>query len=168
MAKPSFQAVKHAAMANLESLLARILPHGKREGDWWRCRVPWRAGDGRNLAVSLTTGLWRDWARPGDEGDVIDLMCRIDGCGKGDAKDRLAGLLGVGDVPGDWKPPAPPVIRCGDCRHNYLRRVPAPPEWCCNVSGLDAGDDVPVTVPSAEARRAGRPCGPTGRLFDAR
>lgn len=169
MAKPSFAAVREAAHANLEGLYARILPHGKREGEWWRCKTPWRNGDGKNLAASLTTGQWRDWARPGDQGDIFELMRRIDGCSVVEAKDRLASLLGIADIPSDWKPPEKPSApRCGGCKHNYLRRIPTPMTWCCNATVLDTGDEVPQAVPSADARRPGRPCGPTGKLFQAR
>lgn len=168
MPKPSFAAVKQAAHDNLETLCSRLLPHGKREGEWWRSKVPWRAGDGRNLAVSLTSGIWRDWARPGEEGDIFQLLSRIDNCSEVQARDQIAGILGLGDVPDGWKPaPAPAAPKCKDCKHAYLRRIPHPWVWCCGITVLDDGER-PESVPTRVARRSAWKCGPAGRLFERR
>lgn len=166
--KPSYAAVRQAARDNIESLCARLLPTGRREGEWWRCRVPWRAGDGRNLAVSMTTGLWRDWARPGDEGSMLDLMMRLDNCDLSTARDRLASILGIGDVPDNWKPPKPPPApKCGTCQHSYLRRIPPPETWCCNVTVVGI-DEYAQAQPIRIARRPAWRCGPSGKLWRAR
>jgi hypothetical protein len=169
MAKPPFAAVKQAALDNIESLCARLVPRGRREGEWWRAQVPWRAGDGRNLAISLTTGIWRDWARPGDEGDVFDLMMRLDGCSLGDARDRLASMLGISDVPDDWTPPKRKVVKCTDCANVWQQfddeYVSGPDGRVCKVC-LDPDTEAPI--PTRQARRPSYPCGPSAKLFKAR
>lgn len=160
MAKPSYDAVKAEALRQIETLCARLIPRGRREGQWWRAQVPWRDSDGRNLAISLTSGIWRDWARPGDEGTMLDLIMKLDGCDLPTARDTLAGLLGIGDVASDWKPTERPKPRCGDCKHVWRRSTQA---WCCMVV-RDALDDEPL--PTAMARRVSGTCGVYGRLFE--
>lgn len=160
MPKPSFEAVKAEALRQIETLCAKLVPSGRREGVWWRARVPWRNGDGRNLAISLTSGIWRDWARPGDEGTMLDLVMKLDGCDLLTARNTLAGLLGISDVPCDWKPKERPKLKCGDCRYVWKR---SPSTWACTAT-LDPLTEEPEQT--FWARRAGWPCGPTGRLFE--
>ena len=62
----------------LESICRQWLPDGKRQGNWWVARCPWRDDRKPSLGVSLTTGNWRDFATS-EGGDVIDLSMRLFG-----------------------------------------------------------------------------------------
>lgn len=90
----SFRDVADAAGANAEAMCRRLLPKGRRSGNWWMAAVPWRTDRNPSLGVSLTTGVWKDFAR-GDTGDLIDLIHRQRGGTKLDAMKELARLLGI-------------------------------------------------------------------------
>lgn len=77
-------------------LVARtLLPNGKRSGDWWKVRSPFRSNDKNpSFAVSLTTGWWRDYGT-GDKGDMIDLCSRLRGLSREDAALQLAEIVGI-------------------------------------------------------------------------
>lgn len=90
----SFKDVADAAAANAEPLCRRLLPNGKRVGDWWVTGVPWRIDKNPSFGVSLTTGKWKDFAR-GDHGDFIDLMQRMRGGTQRDAMREIARLVGL-------------------------------------------------------------------------
>ena len=124
--------------------------------------MPWRNDRTPSLGVSLTTGLWRDWGRPGDGGTVLDLVMRLDNCDLFSGRDILAGILGISDVPGDWRPRERPMPKCGDCRHVWKRY---PTEWGCLMTPDPLTEE---PMPTVRARRQGWPCGPYGQLFEAR
>lgn len=90
----SFREVAEAAAINAEALCKRLLPHGKRSGDWWLTAVPWRQDRNPSFGVSLTTGKWKDFAR-GDHGDFMDLIQRTQGCSSREALIQVARLLGL-------------------------------------------------------------------------
>lgn len=89
-----YDAVKAAAPANIEQFCRSNLPSGKRAGDWWLVRCPWRKDSNPSLGISMTTGYWRDFAR-GDSGSVIDLYCRLKSVEHREAVAELARMFGV-------------------------------------------------------------------------
>lgn len=176
-----FSAVRAEAFLRCRELCTRLVPRGVFRGDWYFAKVPWRADDTASLGISLTSGRWRDWGREGDDGTFIDLLARLDGCSIGDAKDRLAALMGMSGDPQSWKPVKRARPRCDACRrcwHRYddtlaLRPThhDGPPDaveaydkrYCTAVTDM-AEEPIPTRV--ARMRR-GR-CGPDGKMFAAR
>lgn len=74
-----FKAANLKAAASIHTICRKYLPKGRQQGDWWLATVPWRADRTPSLGVSLTTGRWKDFGRPGDHGDTIDLLSRLTG-----------------------------------------------------------------------------------------
>jgi len=90
-----FQQVRDRALPQMETICRAWLPNGRRQGNWWLANVPWRNDTNASLGVSLTSGLWRDFADPSVRGDVIDLAQKIFGMQPREAVEKLAAMLGV-------------------------------------------------------------------------
>lgn len=60
----------------LLTLCRNWLPDGRKVGNWWLCKCPWRDDKKPSFGVSLTTGRWRDFAKD-EGGDVFDLTMRL-------------------------------------------------------------------------------------------
>lgn len=103
--RPTFAAVAAAALAAVDSVLARWLPDGKREGAEWCARNPTRS-DNRtgSFSVNMRTGKWSDFATKDCGGDLVSLVAYLDGCTQGTAADTLAQFLGMREAETD---PAP-------------------------------------------------------------
>lgn len=80
--------------AHIETLCRNWLPKGKRQGGWWVCCTPWRQDTNPSLGVSLTTGIWKDFAS-GERGDMIDLSMRLFGDSLAETIDGFAEMLGI-------------------------------------------------------------------------
>jgi len=80
--------------SHIEALCKAWLSHGRRQGGWWVCTSPWRDDRSPSLGVSLTTGLWRDFAT-GERGDMIDLSMRLFGDSLKDTLEGFAEMLGM-------------------------------------------------------------------------
>ncbi|MCH5573114.1 DUF927 domain-containing protein [Pseudomonas syringae] len=96
--RPSFAQVKSAALRNIDKVLARWLPNGKRVDGGKEYTAPnptrtdKRAG---SLKISISKGTWSDFATGDKGGDLIDLVRYIDGGTDVEACNKLADLLGV-------------------------------------------------------------------------
>ena len=89
------QAIKAALHPGHYEVLCRDwLPDGKKQGDWWVTKVPWREDHSPSLGVSLTTGRWQDFAR-GDHGDVLDLAQKIFDDSLSDVLSGFETMLGI-------------------------------------------------------------------------
>lgn len=152
--KPSFETVKAAAIAQIQTLAPRLVAGGKTEGNWYVARCPWRADNKPSLGISLTTA--RFWDRGmAETGTIVDLVMRLDNCTALEARDRLAKELGLADGMGiRYRPAKPP--KCIGCVHCWQRY---PSVRYCTAVTLD---DEPI--PTRLARRNGWACGPTGKL----
>lgn len=97
-----FQAIKNAALNRIDSVLARWLPDGQREGGEYVALNPTRNDSKKgSFSVNTTSGVWSDFAT-GDTGDIIKLVAYVDGCTDKDAAEHLAEFLGLhqgGDNP---------------------------------------------------------------------
>lgn len=103
---PAARRVVNARTYNAQSVKDRIqswqvleicrdwLPDGKRQGDWWVCRSPWREDNNPSMGVSLTTKTWRDFAT-GEHGDIFDLSMRLFGDTFVETLDGFAEMLGL-------------------------------------------------------------------------
>ena len=63
-----------------------------------RGRAFWRNGDGFNVGLDSTRGIWRDFAT-NEGGGILRLVQTVRGCSKGEAFQWVAGLAGVALVP---------------------------------------------------------------------
>lgn len=157
--------IRAECLAQIEHLCVRLMPQGKRFGQWWKIRVPWRDDRDASLMVSFSSGRWQDWGTPGDSGTMLDLVMRLDNCTLMEAGDTLAGLMGLsGDV--EYKPVKQVVKRCKDCRHVWRRY---PKEYgryryfCTRLVDFMHGDPVPLWL----ARNVRGECGKFGRWHEA-
>lgn len=92
-----FKDIGEKAKPVAEALCRRWLPEGHRSGNWWKACVPWRPDRTPSLAVSLTTGHWKDMgnAHPGKEsGDMIKLFALLYNTDMVDAADAVAQIVG--------------------------------------------------------------------------
>ena len=85
----------------IESLVADLLPDGRREGAEWVAPSRW-GGSGRSLSVHLVggkAGVWRDFATGDKGGDALDLVADLvcDG-NKSQAVQWARGWLGLDQV----------------------------------------------------------------------
>ena len=76
--KINFDKINETALANLEALLARLLPDGKREGSEYVALNPTRT-DSRpgSFKVNVQTGVWSDFATEEGGGDPVSLLSLI-------------------------------------------------------------------------------------------
>ena len=80
--------------SHIEALCRDWLPTGKRQGQWWLCRNPWREDNNPSFGVSLTTGTWRDFAS-GERGDMLDLSMRLFGDSLQETIQGFSEMLGI-------------------------------------------------------------------------
>lgn len=80
--------------AHIEALCRDWIPQGKRQGGWWVACCPWREDRNPSFGVSLTTGLWRDFAS-GERGDILDLSMRLWGDSLSETVKGFAEMLGI-------------------------------------------------------------------------
>lgn len=80
--------------SHIEALCKAWLPDGKRQGNWYVCKVPWREDRSPSLGVSLSTGRWKDFAS-GEHGDMIDLSMKLFGDSLHETLKGFAEMLGM-------------------------------------------------------------------------
>ena len=96
--RPTFAQVKAVALQNIDRVLTRWLPNGKRVDGGKEYTAPnptrtdKRAG---SLKVNLSKGTWADFATGDKGGDLIDLVRYLDGGTDVEACNKLADLLSV-------------------------------------------------------------------------
>jgi hypothetical protein len=91
-----FAEVNRAALAALPTVLARILPGGKRVGGEFVALNPKR--NDRSLGsfrVNLRSGKWADFACDARGGDIVSLCAYLQGCSQSEAARLLARMLGI-------------------------------------------------------------------------
>ncbi|MCI0993547.1 DUF927 domain-containing protein [Pseudomonas corrugata] len=105
--RPSFADVKSAALKDIDRVLSHWLPNGKRVDGGKEYTAPnptrtdKRAG---SLKVNLSKGTWADFATGDKGGDLIDLVCYLDGGTDIEACNKLADLLHVSAGAAQSKP----------------------------------------------------------------
>ena len=104
--KTDIKTISARARDQIEAVLARWLPAGKRTGQEWE--VGNRAGEpGKSLKVHLSggkAGCWSDFAAGDKGGDLVSLVAYLDGVSQGEAAKRLAEFLGL-PTGEDQRPP---------------------------------------------------------------
>lgn len=92
----NFDAIKIAALANIDRVLNHWAPGGKKQGREYLPLNP-RRGDHKpgSFSINLDSGAWADFADNAKGGDLISLVAYIDGAKQGEAAERLAAFLGI-------------------------------------------------------------------------
>lgn len=91
-----FASVNAAALARADAVVQGLLPGGRRVGTEWVALNPTRADHTiGSLKVSLTKGLWSDFATGDSGGDLVSLAAYVAGLPQRQACIRLAESLGV-------------------------------------------------------------------------
>src|SRR5690348_15056701 len=92
----AFPRIASAARAQAESIVARWLPSGRREGAEWIALNPTR-GDAKpgSFKVNLRTGSWADFATGDRGGDLVSLAAYLFRLKQAEAGLRVAGMLGL-------------------------------------------------------------------------
>lgn len=92
-----FDGLNRAALAACPELLHRLLPGGRLFGHEFKAGSV--GGEkGNSLSINVHTGRWADFAAGQTGGDLIDLVAAIEGVAVGEARRRLADMLGLGDA----------------------------------------------------------------------
>jgi putative DNA primase/helicase len=113
-----FPTIAAAALAVSDTLIARWLPSGRRNGHEWLC------GDlsgsaGESTSINLKTGKWADFAGDKKGGDLIALLAAIKDCSQLDAAKEIAETLGI-------KIDHPPAAPAKPKKQNWTQVIPAP------------------------------------------
>jgi putative DNA primase/helicase len=91
-----FADIASTARANSETLLADLLPDGKRSGREWIATNPTRSDrTPGSFAVNLESGIWADFATGDGGGDLISLLAYLTGSTQGQAALEMAARLGM-------------------------------------------------------------------------
>lgn len=91
----NFDAVKKGALVNIEAVLQRWAPGGKRRGREYLCLNPRRADrEIGSFSINLDTGAWGDFATDDKGGDVVSFVAHIDRTTQTEAAESLATFLG--------------------------------------------------------------------------
>lgn len=93
---PDFALVRSLAARSAATLVPAKLPQGRREGVEYLAINPRRADASLgSFKVNLETGSWSDFATGDKGGDLISLWAFVDGSNQHEAKEALAGALGL-------------------------------------------------------------------------
>lgn len=92
-----FAEINSAALADIDKVLSRWLPGGKRKGHEYICRNPRRSDrNPGSFSLNMESGAWADFAT-GDKGrDIISLIAYLDDVKQSEAARRISELLQVG------------------------------------------------------------------------
>ena len=103
-----FDAINRAALPAISSILARVLPGGKRIAGEYVVRNP-RRRDMKpgSFKVNLRTGRWADFATGDKGGDPVSLVAYLAGVSQGEAARLLAQMLGLKSEGADGQIRAP-------------------------------------------------------------
>ena len=87
-----FRQIATDALTRSESIVAGLLPDGKRSGQEWIARNPTRAdATAGSFSVNLQTGRWADFASGDKGGDLISLVAFVRGTTQGEAALEITG-----------------------------------------------------------------------------
>lgn len=91
-----FERVNAAALANLNAILPRWLPAGRRRCAEYVALNPKRA-DRRlgSFSINLATGRWADFATGDKGGDVVSLAAYLFDLSQAEAARSIAAMLGL-------------------------------------------------------------------------
>ncbi len=91
-----FAEINQMALSSLPALMARWLPDGRMEGREYTARNPKRLDrHAGSFRINTHTGCWADFATGDKGGDIVSLVAYLFDMTQGQAKSRLAEMLGV-------------------------------------------------------------------------
>jgi hypothetical protein len=91
-----FRAVSQAALGHAETIVARWLPDGRRDGAEWTARNPKRADhQPGSFKVNLRSGKWGDFSSGDRGGDLIALAAFLFDLKQDEAARRVAEMIGI-------------------------------------------------------------------------
>ncbi len=97
-ARTSFDEVAGELLERAESVVAHLLPHGRREGHEYK--VGGIGGErGDSLSINLREGVWKDFATDDGGGDLISLWAAVKGLRMVEAKEDAERWLGKAPPP---------------------------------------------------------------------
>ena len=92
----AFARINDGSLSHAESILARWLPDGRREGSEWVALNPKRSDRRKgSFKVNLNTGRWGDFAAGVSGGDFVSLAAYLFDINQGEAAHCLADMLGI-------------------------------------------------------------------------
>ena len=92
----AFARINDNALSHAESILARWLPDGRREGSEWVALNPKRSDRRKgSFKVNVNSGRWGDFAAGVSGGDFVSLAAFLFDINQGEAAHRLADMLGI-------------------------------------------------------------------------
>ena len=94
--KLDFEEINRAALANFDTVVARFVPGGTRQGAEYVTRNPTRADSNPgSFKINCNSAVWCDFAT-GEKGkDLISLIAYVEPCKQGEAAHHLAVFLGI-------------------------------------------------------------------------
>lgn len=94
--KLPFQEINIVALKNIELILSRWLPNGRKSGQEYIAKNPTRADHKTgSFKINMITGRWADFATGDRGGDPISLAAYLFGLSQGEAARNLAKMLGM-------------------------------------------------------------------------
>jgi hypothetical protein len=92
----AFRRIADAALPQVDVLVRRWLPDGRREGAEWIAINPRRVDNRKgSFKVNMTTGRWSDFATGDAGGDLVALAAFLFGLKQGEAALKIAKALGI-------------------------------------------------------------------------
>jgi hypothetical protein len=92
----AFRRIADAALPQVDVLVRRWLPDGRREGAEWIAINPRRVDNRKgSFKINMTTGRWSDFATGDAGGDLVALAAFLFGLKQGEAALKIAKALGI-------------------------------------------------------------------------
>lgn len=118
----NFQTIKSAALTSIDSVLARWVPNGKRQGKEYLALNPNRSdAKSGSFSINTATGAWADFATGDRGGDLVSLVAFIDRCSQVDAARQLSEFLGLAR---DQVPASAPQAQSAEPQHAVVMPIP--------------------------------------------
>lgn len=129
MSKINFQAVAAAALNDIEALLQKWLPTGRRDGSEWVALNPVR-DDSKpgSFKINMGTGFWSDFATGDSGGDLISLYAYLHRCSQLDAAKAIAALIGIAPGSSNWPAAGEKQKQDWEPITPVPHKAPAPPD----------------------------------------
>lgn len=107
MTNIDFKRVADCALGSINSVLARWLPGGKKQGSEWVALNPTRADKtAGSFSVNLASGKWSDFASGDRGGDLVSLVAYLEGVSQPEAAKIITDFLNLQVAPDKQQPPS--------------------------------------------------------------
>ncbi len=122
-----FRLVAERALSAVDSVLARWLPNGKRQGGEYVVTNPTRADNSPgSFSVNLASGKWADFAEDSKGGDLVSLIAYLEGVSQKEAAQILADFLNL-DISATSAPQKPAgKAKAKPAKYTWTAMLPVP------------------------------------------